>query len=112
VDYLSGTNVLLYIFAATTLLLAVVTQLAGSGKIRRNGFIGIRIPPTMASDAAWTAGHKAAVLPSWIGFALTVIAAGVAQFTPVGTVICYLFFALCLLASLVAAWRGANLAES
>lgn len=107
---LPATDPLVYILAATILLLAVITQLAASGRIRRNGFVGIRIPPTMASDDAWSAGHKAALMPSWIGFVLIAIAAGVAQFTPVGRVICYVVFVLSLAASLVTAWRGANLA--
>ena len=57
------TNFTAYIISAAMLLVVVVTQLAASGKIHRNGFVGIRIPPTMASDAAWTAGHRAARVP-------------------------------------------------
>ena len=103
-----GANVLAYILGATMLLVVLVTQLAASGRIARNGLVGIRIPPTMASDAAWTAGHKAALMPSWIGFALVAVTAGVAQFIP-GingdlTAILLLFLAW----SVVAAWRGAK----
>jgi hypothetical protein len=76
------TNFAAYIIAAAMLHVVVVTQLAASGKIRRNGFVGLRIPPTMVSDAAWVAGHRAARVPSWIGFVLVAIAAGTAQFMP------------------------------
>lgn len=88
------------------LLVVVVTQLAASGRSGRNGLVGIRISPTMASDAAWTAGHKAALVPSWIGFALVAVTAGVAQFVPRinGVLIAILLFFLA--GSVVAAWRG------
>ena len=75
-------NFAAYTVAAAMLVVVVVTQCAASGKIRRNGFVGLRIPPTMASDAAWVAGHRAAVAPSWIGFVVVAITAGAAQFTP------------------------------
>jgi hypothetical protein len=75
----SGTNTVSYILTATLLLVVIVNQLAAAGSIRRNGFIGIRIPPTLASDAGWLAGHP-----------------------------CIVVFALTLTWSLVAAWRGAG----
>lgn len=46
--------------------LAIVAQAAGAGKIPRGHFIGIRIRSTLASDDAWRAGHRAAVLPAYI----------------------------------------------
>ena len=106
------TNFTAYIISAAMLLVVVVTQLAASGKIHRNGFVGIRIPPTMASDAAWTAGHRAARVPSWIGFVLVAIAAGAAQFTPGATTACIVLLFLFLGWSVVAAWRGARAATS
>ena len=39
----------------------VMTHSGASGKLARNGIVGIRIPSTMASDAAWRAGHRAAI---------------------------------------------------
>ena len=42
------------------------TYLAASGKLRRNGMVGLRIPSTLASDAAWRAGHRAAVPIMWL----------------------------------------------
>lgn len=38
-----------------------LVKAAASGKLARNGFAGIRIPSTMASDEAWAAGHRAAI---------------------------------------------------
>ena len=111
-SYAYGSNVLAYILGATMLLVVVVTQLAASGRIGRNGFVGIRIPPTMASDAAWTAGHKAALMPSWIGFALVAVTAGVAQFIPGINVVLTAILLLFLACSVVAAWRGARSAIS
>ena len=106
------TNFTAYIIAAAMLLVVLVTQLAASGKIRRNGFVGLRIPPTMASDAAWVAGRRAARVPSWIGFALAAIAAGVAQFTAGATTACIVLLFLFLGWSVVAAWRGAGASTS
>ncbi|MEP6480610.1 MAG: SdpI family protein [Rhodoglobus sp.] len=56
------------------LLVAGVTQLGANGVIKRNGFVGLRIPSTLRSDAGWLAGHRAAATPAWIGFAVTTVA--------------------------------------
>ncbi|TAM70778.1 MAG: SdpI family protein [Microbacteriaceae bacterium] len=45
------------------LVAALVTQLAGSGHLSRNGLVGIRIRSTRASDEAWRVDHRAAVCP-------------------------------------------------
>ncbi|MBR7744005.1 SdpI family protein [Phycicoccus sp. BSK3Z-2] len=42
-------------------LLVRVTAAAADGRLDRNGFAGIRTPATGASDAAWRAGHAAAL---------------------------------------------------
>lgn len=105
-------NLAAYAIAAAMLVVVVVTQCAASGKIRRNGFVGLRIPPTMASDAAWVAGHRAARAPSWIGFVVVAISAGAAQFTPGATTACIVLLFLFLGWSVVAAWRGARAATS
>jgi hypothetical protein len=112
VSSINGANVPAYILAAAMLLVVVVTQLAATGKIGRNGFVGIRIPPTMASDAAWIAGHRAARMPSWIGFALVAVTAGVAQFIPSINGVLFAILLLFLAWSVVAAWRGARSAIS
>ncbi len=104
----SGTTAVAYILTATLVLVAVVNQLAAAGTIRRNGFIGIRIPPTLASDAGWRAGHRAAAAPMWIGLVLTALAAAFASFSAVGGIPSIVLFALTLAWALVAAWRGAS----
>lgn len=45
------------------LLLCSLAHRAAKGSLKRNPWAGIRIPSTMASEAAWDAGHRAAVLP-------------------------------------------------
>lgn len=54
------------------ILVAVVciamTHSAASGTLSRNGSAGIRTRKTQASDAAWLAGHRAALpIVKWIG---------------------------------------------
>jgi hypothetical protein len=39
---------------------AVITVLCAAGRIPANGLVGIRTPATRCSEAAWTAGHRAA----------------------------------------------------
>lgn len=38
----------------------VIAKRGAEGRLRRGGMVGIRIPETNASDAAWLAGHRAA----------------------------------------------------
>ena len=106
--YVSGPDFVPFILVAVMLLVVVVTQLASSERVARNGFVGIRIPPTMASDAAWAAGHKAALIPSWIGFGLIVVVAVVAQFMHLADWILIVVLLLFLAWTVVAAWRGAR----
>lgn len=59
------------------------TYLAASGKLKRNGMVGLRIPSTMASDAAWRAGHRAAVPIMWLTVPVAIAASvGVATIHP------------------------------
>lgn len=67
-------NGLIVVLPLALLLVAVITQLAVNGVIKRNGFAGIRIPSTLSGDEAWLAGHIAAVVPTWVGFAVAVVA--------------------------------------
>ncbi|WP_144837140.1 SdpI family protein [Kocuria rosea] len=59
----------------------LVTRMAAEGNLARNGAAGIRTRHTKASDAAWVAGHAAALprvsttVPIAVG---TVVAAGAA----------------------------------
>ncbi|MCC5671419.1 SdpI family protein [Kocuria rhizophila] len=42
-------------------VLFMVTRMGASGEMGRNGAVGIRIKATKRSDAAWRAGHAAAL---------------------------------------------------
>jgi len=48
-------------FAFLSFVLVVVDWAAASGRLRRNQWMGIRIPSTMRSDRGWVAGHHAAL---------------------------------------------------
>lgn len=39
------------------------TRAAASGRLRRNGWSGIRLPSTLASEEAWAAAHRAGRMP-------------------------------------------------
>lgn len=49
-----------------------LARAAAAGRIRRNTRVGIRFPSTMATEPAWRAGHRAAVVPGvvWTGILL------------------------------------------
>ncbi|OUE09933.1 hypothetical protein C5E16_06865 [Clavibacter michiganensis] len=64
------------LLAVAALLILGTTQLAAWGVLKRNGWIGIRTRPLMTSDAAWRAGHRAA-LPALRGTCLPVAIGGV-----------------------------------
>ena len=65
-------------FAFLAFVLIAVDWAAASGRLRRNQWVGIRIPSTMRSDQAWVAGHRAALrlmpLHLFTGVALLVAA--------------------------------------
>jgi hypothetical protein len=44
-------------------LIAAMAALGSAGRLPRNHLVGIRIPSTMRTDAAWAAGHRAATVP-------------------------------------------------
>ena len=46
-------------FAFLAFVLIAVDWAAASGRLRRNQWVGIRIPSTMRSDRAWVGGHRA-----------------------------------------------------
>lgn len=54
-------------------LSGIVSSMAAVGRIPRNRFVGIRFPATLASDAAWRAGHRAAVRPAWVSCGIVLI---------------------------------------
>jgi hypothetical protein len=72
-DDRSGATVMVIAIVLPLVLLlgAVSAQLGGAGRLGRRWWFGIRTPATMSSDAAWRAGHRAATIPAWIGFAAT-----------------------------------------
>jgi len=66
-------EVLAWVFTGLLLVMVVVSALAGRGVIPLNHLVGIRIPPVERSDAAWRAGHSAAVVPAVIAFVVAAI---------------------------------------
>lgn len=105
----------LIVLPLTALLIAIASQLGGDGRIRRNGMIGIRIPSTMSSEAAWKAGHRAATVPAWIGFGATTtiaiavsIAVGLTHVSVVALVILLVVVLAAALWSTLAAQRAAR----
>ncbi|PNW09070.1 SdpI/YhfL family protein [Microbacterium sp. AG157] len=51
------------ILAVVGLAFIPVLALCGRGVIRRGWGVGIRLPAIQQSDAAWRAGHRAALVP-------------------------------------------------
>ncbi|GAB3611570.1 hypothetical protein GCM10027414_36960 [Humibacter ginsengiterrae] len=51
------------VLGAASIAVAVGIILCAAGVIRRNPWVGLRIPSLFSSDEAWSAGHRAAVLP-------------------------------------------------
>lgn len=68
---LGALPILGWVFTAVLLLTVVVSFAAGRGAIPLNPYLGIRIAPLMRSDAAWKAGHAAAVVPSAVAFVVS-----------------------------------------
>lgn len=54
---------MIYIEIAVAALAILVTVLPAVGTIPRNRIVGVRTRATLASDAAWRVGHRAAVIP-------------------------------------------------
>lgn len=67
---------------AVTIIFVAIIALCSAGTISANPGIGIRIPSTKASEAAWKAGHKAAYPPSIIGGSITILIAGIGLGVP------------------------------
>lgn len=59
-----------------------MARAAASGRLKRNHLAGIRISSTMASDAAWLAGHVRAEKPTIYG-GIASIVSGVVALIPV-----------------------------
>lgn len=60
-----------------TLVCGSIASASAKGSLPRNGAVGIRTKATKSSDAAWDAGHRAAVpmmrVTTWFGVLLTVV---------------------------------------
>jgi hypothetical protein len=76
--------VLAWVFTGLMLVLLVACVAASRGALRLNHFFGVRLPSLMRSNAAWRAGHAAAVLPSAVSFAVALVASAVGLAIPVG----------------------------
>lgn len=63
-------------------LVAGMVRLCASGRIPRNQFAGIRLPALFASDAAWRAGHRAALVPTVAGSAVAIVIAAPTALIP------------------------------
>lgn len=54
-------------------VVALVTWRAAVGSLNRNPIAGVRTRITMSSDRAWRVGHQAALRPTLISGAITVV---------------------------------------
>lgn len=54
-------------------LVTWLTWRAANGTLARNDLAGVRTRITMSSDAAWQIGHRAALLPTIVAGAITVL---------------------------------------
>ncbi|MEN9752055.1 MAG: SdpI/YfhL protein family [Actinomycetota bacterium] len=67
------------VFAIWPMVLAlafmVIIPLCATGVIKANRFVGIRWPILRSSEAAWERGHRAAIVPTFVGGALAIVAA-------------------------------------
>ncbi|MFD6699353.1 MULTISPECIES: SdpI family protein [unclassified Microbacterium] len=100
------------VFPVLLLAAAIVIDLAGRGRIRRNPITGIRTPATMTSDEAWVAGDHAATGVAWIGFLVSAVAGAEAFLTSgtpssTGVVIVIIVFVATVVIALVRAMRAA-----
>jgi hypothetical protein len=68
-----------WIAVALSVLATVIAGFAGRGGVAANGLVGIRTPALRSSDAAWRAGHRAAV-PILIALTVVSAAAGAVVF--------------------------------
>ncbi|WP_298042447.1 SdpI family protein [uncultured Citricoccus sp.] len=63
-DELVSRIVLFVVMVGSGVLLWWMARAAASGRLKRNQFVGIRLPSTMASEEAWLAAHIRAKRPT------------------------------------------------
>lgn len=92
--------------------LIAIVHLAGVGRISRNGWLGLRVRSTLASDEAWRAAHRAATPIVWLTGSIAVIAAfaalafAVSGALPEATVLVVLALIVLVVGLLLAGWRA------
>jgi p-aminobenzoyl-glutamate transporter AbgT len=104
-------------FALLAFLLVAVDWAAASGRLRRNQWVGIRIPSTMRSDRAWVAGHQAALrlmplhLLTGVGLLLAVLSAPTVEGVHLVGILGAAVFLVVAVITAIVAGRAAKAAE-
>lgn len=102
------------VLCVVSIAVAVGITLCAAGVIRRNPWIGIRIPSLFASDEAWKAGHRAAVLPvvcsAVVNVVLAVLALTVLPPAP-GSVLLWVVLVVLIAGTVIGAVVGARAAN-
>jgi uncharacterized membrane protein len=94
------------VMAGSGALLVRTARATASGRLGRNQVAGIRLPSTLASDAAWLAAHRRAERPTvWAG--VVAIASAVPAVLPVPIAVLLVSVLAGCLAMLVLALHGA-----
>jgi hypothetical protein len=55
-----------FLMLAVDIVLVVVMRMAASGRLKRNAWLGIRLPASISTDAAWTVAHQRALPYIWV----------------------------------------------
>ncbi|MGU3646231.1 SdpI family protein [Microbacterium sp. C23T] len=79
--------VLAWVFTALLGVLVISCLAASVGRLRRNRYFGVKLPALEKSDDAWREGHRAAVMPATVSFAVAAVAAIVGVFVPLAYVV-------------------------
>jgi hypothetical protein len=96
-------------------LCIVTTYCGASEKLSRNKAVGIRTRGTLASDAGWRAGHRAAIPVMWLTVPASIAGGAVAALTDLGPDLVVrltgAMFVAVVIAAAVVANRAARRAE-
>ncbi|MGA0568381.1 SdpI family protein [Rathayibacter sp. KR2-224] len=92
-----------------------MVALCAAGVIPRNPWVGLRIPALFASDDAWSAGHRGAILPvicsAVVNVVLAVLATTVLSEVR-GPLLVGLVLLVLLAGTVMGAFRGARAARA